>query len=112
MTRQQLHELYYERPEATLRYIEGLLEELADQERLLGEHQRRVINARQERNERQARQLKCVKGRLARQECLNHQLKRWVAELEAVTFKRDSHNSPLRGEPAADRVYQGRGCPL
>ena len=45
LTRQQLYELYYEGPEATLLYIKGLLSELADQERILGEHQRRVIDA-------------------------------------------------------------------
>ena len=95
LTRQQLYELYYEGPEATLHYIEGLLEELADQERILREHQRRIIEAQHERNEKQARQLQRVKERLARQECLNYELKRRVAELEAAHVVRDSHNSSL-----------------
>jgi transposase len=95
LTRQQLYELYYEGPEATLHYIEGLLEELADQRHILGQHQQRLIDAQHERNEKQAGQLQRVKERLARQECLNHQLKRRVAELEAATVARDSHNSSL-----------------
>jgi len=36
LTRQQLYELYYEGPEATIRLIKGLLEELADQGLILG----------------------------------------------------------------------------
>jgi len=100
LTRQQLYELYYEGPEATLHYIEGLLEELADQERILGEHQQRIIDAQHERNERQARQLQRVKQKLARQECLNYELKRRITELEAAAVVRDSHNSSL--PPALD----------
>jgi transposase len=95
LTRQQLYELYYEGPEATLHYIKGLLEELADQRRILGAHQQRIIDAQHERNEKLAGRLKRVKERLARQECLNHQLKRRVAELEAAAVVRDSHNSSL-----------------
>ncbi len=95
LTRQQLYELYYEGPRPTIHYIEGLLEELADQERILGAHQRQIIEAQRERNEKQARQLKRVKERLARQECLNYQLKRRIAELEAADIVRDSHNSSL-----------------
>lgn len=95
LTRQQLYALYYEGPEATIHYIEGLLEELADQRRILGEHQQRLIDAQHERNEKLAGQLRRVKQRLARQEYLNHQLKRRVAELEAAHVVRDSHNSSL-----------------
>lgn len=47
LTRQQLYELYDEGPEATIHLIEGLLEELADQERILGERQQLVIDAQQ-----------------------------------------------------------------
>jgi transposase len=100
LTRQQLYELYYEGPEATIHYIEGLLEELADQERILGRHQQHIINAQHERNERQARQLQRVKQRLAQQECLNYELKRRITELEAASVARDSHNSSL--PPALD----------
>jgi transposase len=95
LTRQQLYELYDEGSEATLHYIEGLLEELADQRRILGEHQQRIIDAQHERNEKLATRLQRVKERLARQEYLNHQLKRRVAELEAAQVTRDSHSSSL-----------------
>jgi hypothetical protein len=75
--------------------IEGLLAELADQRRILSQHQQRLIDAQHERNEQLAGRLQRVKERLARQECLNHQLKRRVAELEAAQVTRDSHNSSL-----------------
>lgn len=100
LTRRQLYELYYEGPEATIHYIEGLLAELADQERILGQHQQHLIDVQHERNERQARQLRRVKERLARQECLNYELKRRVTELETASVARDSHNSSL--PPALD----------
>src|SRR5437763_11407066 len=83
LTRQQLYDLYYERPEATIHFIGGLLEELADQEQILGWRQQRVIDAQHERNERQAAQLKRVKEKLERQVCLNYQLTRRLQELQA-----------------------------
>jgi transposase len=107
LTRQQLYELYYEGPEATIHLIEGLLEELADQEQILGERQQRIIDAQHERNERQAAQLKRVKEKLERQVCLNYQLTRRLQELQAELerheigeVRRDSHNSSL--PPALD----------
>jgi hypothetical protein len=104
LTRRQLYELYDEGSEATIHYIEGLLEELADHERFPGEYQRRIIEAQHERKERETRQLQRVKQRLARQECLNYRLKRRVAELEAAAVVRDSHTSslpPSQDPPAA-----------
>jgi transposase len=109
LTRQQLYELYYEGPKATIHLIEGLLEELADQEQILGERQQRIIDAQHERNERQAAQLKRVKEKLERQLCLNYQLTRRIQELQAELerrdaevreVRRDSHNSSL--PPALD----------
>ena len=107
LTRQQLYELYYEGPEATIDLIEGLLEELADFEQLLGARQQRIIDAQHERNERQAAQLKGVKEKLERQVCLNYQLTRRLQELQAELerhergeVRRDSHNSSL--PPASD----------
>lgn len=109
LTRQQLYELYYEGPEATIHLIGGLLEELADQERLLGERQQRITDSQRERNERQAARLKRVKEELWRQQCLNFQLTRRLRELEAelerregqaVGPRRDSHDSSL--PPALD----------
>lgn len=91
----------------TIHLIEGLLEELADQERILGERQQRIIDAQHERNERQAVQLKRVKEKLERQVCLNYQLTRRLQELQAELerheggeVRRDSHNSGL--PPASD----------
>ena len=52
LTRRQLYDLYYEGPEATIHFIEGLLEELADQEQILGQRQQRIIDSQHERNER------------------------------------------------------------
>jgi len=109
LTRQQLYELYYEGPEATIHLIEGLLEELADREQILGERQQRIIDAQHERNERQAARLKRVKEKLERQLCLNYQLTRPIRELQAELerrdaevreARRDSHNSSL--PPALD----------
>lgn len=107
LTRQQLYEFYYEGPEATIHLIEGLMEELADFERLLGRRQQRVIDAQRERNERQAAQLKRVKEELWRQQSLNSQLTRRLQELQAELerhevgqVRRDSHNSSL--PPALD----------
>jgi hypothetical protein len=107
LTCQQLYELYYEGPEATIHLIEGLLEELADQEQILGERQQRIIDAQHERNERQAAQFKRVKEKLERQQCLNYQLTRRIQELQAelerheiAEVRRDSHNSGL--PPALD----------
>jgi transposase len=102
-----LDELYYEGPEATIHLIGGLLEELADQEQILGERQQRIIDAQHERNERQAAQLKRVKEKLERQVCLNYRLTRRIQELQAELerhergeVRRDSHNSSL--PPALD----------
>ena len=109
LTRQQLYELYHGGPEATIHLIEGLLEELADQEQILGERQQRIIDAQHERNEQQAAQLKRVKEKLERQLCLNYQLTRRLQELQAELerrdaevreVRRDSHNSSL--PPALD----------
>jgi len=109
LTRQQLYELYDEGPEATLHLIESLLEELADQERILGGRQQRIIDSQRERNERQAVQLKSVKAELWRQQSLNSHLTRRLQELQAELerrdsevegLRRDSHNSSL--PPALD----------
>ncbi len=102
LTRQQLYELYYDGLQPTIHYIERLLEELADHERCLRARQQRIIEAQRERNQKQAQQLKRVKEQLWRQESLNYQLKRRIAELEAATVIKDSHNSHC--PPAMDRL--------
>ncbi len=54
LTRRQLYELYHEGAEPTIRLIVDLIEQLADFELILGEHQPRVIDAQHERNAPQA----------------------------------------------------------
>jgi hypothetical protein len=49
-------------------FLQGLLAELADQRRILGEHRQRIIDAQHERNEKLAGRLQRVRRRLARQE--------------------------------------------
>lgn len=51
-TLRQLRDLYDEGERPTLHYIESLLEELADQERMLGRRQQQIIDAQHERNAR------------------------------------------------------------
>lgn len=108
-TLRQLRDLYYEGERPMLAYIESLLEELADQERILGRRQQDLICILRARAERQAAQLKQVKERLARRECEVHALRRRVQELQAevarlgvegreaspVAARQDSHNSGL-----------------
>lgn len=101
LTRQQLYELYYQGPQPTIIYIEALLEELADFERIFAGRQQRIIESQREYNEKLAQQLKRAKEKLWRQETLNYQLKRRIAELEAAAVVKDSHNSSL--PPSMDR---------
>lgn len=95
LTRQQLYELYYQGPQPTILYIEALLAQLADFERIYGQQQQRTIDSQRQYNEKLSQQLKRAKEKLCRQESLNYQLKRRVAELEAAAVVKDSHNSSL-----------------
>lgn len=95
LTRQQLYELYYQGPGPMLDYIEALLGQLADFERIYGQQQQRIIEAQRQYNEKLSQQLKRAKEKLWRQESLNYQLKRRIAELEAAAVVKDSHNSSL-----------------
>jgi predicted nuclease with TOPRIM domain len=109
LTRQQLYELYYEGAEPTIRLIENLIEQLSDFERILGQHQQRIIDAQHERNERLAARLKRTEQKLARKEGEVYALTRRISELQAelervmlaqgeaaaVEIRRDSHNSGL-----------------
>lgn len=104
LTRQQLYELYYQGPRPTLDYIEALLAQLADFERIYGQQQQRIIKAQRQYNEKLALQLKRAKEKLWHQESLNYQLQRRIAELEAAAVVKDSHNSsspPSMDGPAA-----------
>jgi transposase len=128
LTRRQLYELYDEGAEPTIHLIESLIEQLADFERIFGEHQQRIIDAQHERNERLAARLKRAEEKLARKECevyaLTRRLQELQAELERVTLaqgevagagvRRDSHNSGLPpsldppGAKAQDAVRRTR----
>jgi hypothetical protein len=50
LTRQQLYELYYQGPQPTLNYIEALLAELADFERIFEGRQQRLIDSQRQYN--------------------------------------------------------------
>jgi transposase len=94
LTRRQLYELYWEAPDSLVRLVEDLYAHIAATEspevralRLTVASQLAVIKKLQAR-------LKRLGEKLARQECLNYQLKRRLAELGALIGK-DSHNSSL-----------------
>ncbi|MDT5269553.1 MAG: transposase [Acidobacteriota bacterium] len=99
LTRQQLYELYWEGPEAVVRLVEQLYEHIAASEppevralRFTVDSQLQVIRKLQAR-------LKRLDEKLARQGCLNYELKRRLSELGALIGK-DSHNSSL--PPSSD----------
>jgi hypothetical protein len=99
LTRQQLYELYWQGPEVVVRLIEDLYEHIAATEspelrvlRLTVDSQLAVILRLQ-------RRLKRVAEKLAHQQCLNCELKRWLSELGSLVDK-DSHNSSL--PPSSD----------
>lgn len=95
VTRQQLYELYYQGLGPMLDCIEALLAQLADFERIYGQQQQRIIEAQRQYNEKLSQQLKRAREKLWRQESLNYQLRRRIAELEAAAVVKDSHNSSL-----------------
>ena len=122
LTRRQLDELYQQGAGPTIRLIEDLLGQLADFERVLGEHQRRIIDAVHARNERLAARLKRAEEKLMRRECEVYQLTRRVRELQTELervrlelgeaaggeVRRDSHNSglPPSSDPLAAKAAQ------
>lgn len=99
-TRHQLYQLYEEGREPTVRLIESLLdyiEELKHDPR--NRRQRHIADLAERIGKLQAK-LKRVEGKLDKQLCLNYELKRRIAELEAAAVTKDSHNSSL--PPALD----------
>lgn len=99
-TRHQLYQLYEEGREPTVRLIESLLDYIEEIKHDPQNRQQRHITDLAERIGKLAAKLKRVEEKLARQQCLNYELKRRIAELEAATVVRDSHNSSL--PPALD----------
>jgi len=99
-TRHQLYQLYEEGREPTIRLIESLLDYIEELKHDPHNRQQRHIADLAERIGKLAARLKRVEGKLARQQCLNYELKRRIAELAAAAVARDSHNSGL--PPALD----------
>jgi transposase len=99
-TRYQLYQLYEEGSEPTVRLIESLLDYIEELKHDPHNRQQRHIADLAERIEKLAARLKRVEEKLARQQCLNYELKRRIAELEAAAVVKDSHNSSL--PPALD----------
>jgi transposase len=99
-TRHQLYQLYEEGREPTIRLIESLLDYIEELKHDPHNRQQRQIDDLAERIGKLSARLKRVEEKLARQQCLNYELKRRIAELEASAVVRDSHNSSL--PPALD----------
>ena len=99
-TRHQLYQLYEEGREPTISLIESLLDYIEELKHDPHNRQQRHIAGLSERIAKLAARLKRVEEKLAKQQCLNYELKRRIAELEAAAVVRDSHNSSL--PPALD----------
>ena len=109
-TRQQLHEIYYQGPNATVEFIENLYSYLSNQAQSIGRQQRITIDSLSAKITRLQSQLKRTKDKLSQQQCLTHQLTLRVQQLESTLqqqvqqssqAERDSHNSHL--PPSSDR---------
>src|SRR5215213_1643553 len=99
-TRHQLYQLYEEGREPTIHLIESLLDYIEELKHDPHNRQQRHIKDLAERIAKLQARLKRVEERLARQQCLNYELRRRIAELEAASVIKDSHNSSL--PPALD----------
>lgn len=104
-SRHQLYQLYEEGREPTIHLIESLLDYIEELKHDPHDRQQHHINDLSERSAKLAAWLKRVEEKLARQQCLNYELKRRIAELEASAVVRDSHNSSL--PPALDPPAAG-----
>lgn len=99
-TRHQLYQLYEEGREPTIRLIESLLDYIEELKHDPQNRQQRHIKNLSARIAKLQARLERVMQKLDKQECLNYELKRRIAELEAASVARDSHNSSL--PPALD----------
>lgn len=99
-TRHQLYQPYDEGAESTVRLIESLLDYIEELKADPHNRRQRQIDELAARIAKLQERLGRVKLKLGRQECLNYELQRRIAELEAATVVRDSHNSSL--PPALD----------
>ena len=92
-------------------YVEGLLDYIADQDRIRGRHQQRIIDVQRERNERQAAQLARIKERLARRACEVYALTRRVSELQAELARRDAQGGGEANPADVRRDSHNSGLP-
>jgi transposase len=99
-TRHQLYQLYEEGREPTIRLIESLLDYIEELKHDPHNRQQRRIAELAARIAQLQARLKRVGEKLERQQCLNYELKRRIAELEATAVVKDSHNLSL--PPALD----------
>lgn len=99
-TRHQLYQLYEEGREPIIQLMESLLDSIEELKADPHHRQQRQIKDLAARIKQLQARLERVKQKLARQECLNYELRRRIAELEAAAVVRDSHNSSL--PPALD----------
>lgn len=114
-THQQLYELYYQGDEATIRYIEGLQSHIDNQAQLLGHQQQMTINLLSDKIKRLLAQLKRVKDKLSRQQCITYQLTRRVQQLqsaiqqlEAGQVESQATSSPVRASGYTTCQYRLR----
>jgi transposase len=100
----QLYELYEEGREPTVRLIESLLDYIEELRHDPRNRRLRHIAELAARIKKLQARLKRVGQQLERQQCLNHELRRRISEMEAASVVKDSHNSslpPALGPPAA-----------
>jgi transposase len=99
LTRQQLHELYWQGPEVIVHLVEQLYEHIAAVEPPEVRALQLTVDSQLAVIQRLQRRVKRVEEKLAHQQCLNCELKRRLSELGALVGK-DSHNSSL--PPSSD----------
>jgi transposase len=103
-TRYQLYQLYEEGREPTVRLIESLLDYIEELRHDPHHRQQRRIADLSERIKKLQSKLQQAGQKLEKQLCINYELKRRIAELEAAAVTKDSHNSslpPSQDPPAA-----------
>ena len=105
LTRHQLDQLEEEGREPAIRLIESVLDYIEQLRHDSSNRQRRHIADLSGHISKLTARLKRAKDQLAKQLCLNCRLKRRIAELEAATVVKDSHNSSL--PPSIDPPAEG-----
>ena len=91
-TRHQLYQLYEEGREPTVRLIESLLDYIEELKHDPHHRQQRQIAELAAHIAKLQSRLRRVEQRLARQLCLNYELRRRIAEVEAASVTKDSES--------------------